>query len=192
MNNALRLVILLATFLSACTGNPPASSVADMIVEQCRQSAQNAATDPLTYKCIGDARLDQGDREAAIEAYLAYLAKEPADYAVRLQLAELLIETGRYEQAQMHLEQLTDSHASNADVFFLLGEAHRLAGHCDPALRAYQDALRHSPGLYPAQQGLAQTKNETCGTRYQSENKEPVILHNKPQGGGAALREDQW
>lgn len=193
MNDALQPVIWLAFFLQACAGSPPSGSVSDRVIDQCRQSTQFAGTESAGYyQCIGDARLQQGDREAAMDAYLTYLDREPEDQAIRLQLAELLIEAGRYQAARRHLEQLVTRDASNADAFYLLGETHRLAGHCEPALSAYTAALRRSPGHYSAQQGLVQTKNETCGTRYQSGNKKPVMLHDKPQGGGARLREDQW
>jgi len=62
--------------------------------------------------------------------------------------ASLQMEYGNYAAAAATLDSLTRARPTDADLFTLLGDAHRGAGQVDPAIKSYEQAIRINYGAY--------------------------------------------
>jgi len=62
--------------------------------------------------------------------------------------AAVQMENGHFDAAVATLDSLTRSLPTDVDLFVLLGDAHRSAGHVDPAIKSYEQAIRLNYGTY--------------------------------------------
>ena len=156
----------------------------------CRQAANEPLAAPQAFACLGDAEAGLGERGGAEAAWLAYLDRVPGDAARRHALARFYMEDGRYPQAQVQLDRVSQMGQATAETFFLQGECFRLQGQCQPALGGYHQSLRIDPTFVAARDGMERARRDICPR--------PTVPAARPRvqerftGGGAALRPGQW
>ena len=101
--------------------------------------------DPAALRDAGDAARDRQDWAAAEAAYAGYLAAEPADAAIWVQLGHALKEQGNYPGAERAYRQAATLQPQDADTQLQIGHLLKLAGRPADALAAYGAALRLAP-----------------------------------------------
>jgi tetratricopeptide (TPR) repeat protein len=198
---------LVASLLTGCATNLQRGQEAGMtgdyraMLENCQMAAKEKNPNPLAFKCIGDAQLKLGDRDAAEAAYLTYLDQKPDDTDLRSQLVEIYITDGRYQAAQKHAELILQFDPASYQANYYMGEIHRVNGLCDLSKQSYERALEINPNYYVAQTGLNKLQ-EVCPPEPEPEAPKPVKTQTPPKpkvktekvfkGGGKALDESQW
>jgi tetratricopeptide (TPR) repeat protein len=103
------------------------------------------AGDPGACRDAGDAARDRRDWAAAEQGYRAYLAAEPTDAAIWVQLGHALKEQGLLAEAECAYGQAALLAPGEADTQLQLGHLHKMAGRRPQALAAYAEALRLAP-----------------------------------------------
>lgn len=99
---------------------------------------------------------DLADRRALGEASLRRgLEKRPGDAATTIELASLLRETGRVDQALASIASLCAREPRNADALCERGHCLAVAGQVEAAETAYAECLRLDPGQGTARVQLA-------------------------------------
>jgi tetratricopeptide (TPR) repeat protein len=106
-------------------------------------AAKHTDTSWLTYKNLGAARWHEGDLDGAIEAYR--VARRINPVAIELNLATLLIQTERHEEAIKDLNQILGEHPSLASAQALYGRALAGMSDLDQAILRYRTALELKP-----------------------------------------------
>jgi tetratricopeptide (TPR) repeat protein len=106
-------------------------------------AAKHTDTSWLTYKNLGAARWHEGDLDGAIEAYR--VARRINPVAIELNLATLLIQTERHEEAIKDLNQILGEHPSLASAHALYGRALAGMNDLDQAILRYRTALELKP-----------------------------------------------
>lgn len=89
---------------------------------------------------------DMGRSGAAIEITDFLLKQRPEDTAVLLRKCQLLVDTGRYEEARIIIQRLADSGLAGEDLYRVAGYYHRAQRNHLQALRQYQHILQKNPG----------------------------------------------
>jgi tetratricopeptide (TPR) repeat protein len=204
---------LLSQIIQGCATTPPppvnfldeayraenSGRYADML-RYCQQAIEQPYPPPQAFKCIGDANLKLGNRQAAENAYLTYLEKMPADKEVRYQLIDIYFADGRYNNALPQVEKILALHSGEVKALVLLGQIYAYQGDCPQARDAYEEALDRSPRDWDAQAGLNKLEG-VCPAQHQTAKHQqsskpkakPVVKKETTfQGGGKALREDEW
>ncbi len=108
-------------------------------------AAQAEAAEATRCRDAGDAARDSRDWAGAEQGYRAYLALEPADAALWVQLGHALKEQGKLAEAEAAYVQASTLAPTEADTQLQLGHLHKLAGRRTQALAAYAAALRLAP-----------------------------------------------
>lgn len=105
------------------------------------------------------------DGEAKAErAYKAALAAD-ARYAAAMEALGLAAyASGDLSRAGTMLEAAAKAGGKDPRAALALGEVYLLSGRCEPALTAFQEALRRDPGYGPAQARLGAVRG-LCGAR---------------------------
>ncbi|MBI3696690.1 MAG: tetratricopeptide repeat protein [Acidobacteria bacterium] len=98
---------------------------------------------------------DSSFRRRAFELLQKAEARDPEDLPVLIQLAQLLDETGREDQAMALSERIVRLDPSQAAVAVNLGTYYIKRGRVQEAMRLWQDALSRNPGLTGARINLA-------------------------------------
>nr|HIL74387.1 tetratricopeptide repeat protein [Rhodospirillales bacterium] len=167
--------------------------------KHCLKASQQPNSDPLAFKCLGEAQLNLGQRQMAEESFLTYLARIPNDLEVRFAIINLYFSMGRYSAAQGHLETILNIQPGHVEALFRLGESHRLTNNCDGALLAYDKALQINPGYGDAFVAKTKAEKEICEIEENKvvikpspKPKPKVTTHKKFQAGGAAIDESDW
>ncbi len=172
---------------------------ADML-RFCQQAIEQPYPPPQAFKCIGDAHLKLGNRQEAESAYLTYLEKMPADTEIRYKLIELYLADGRYSNALPQVGKILALNPGEVKALVLLGQIYVHQGDCGQAKDAYEEALDRSPRNWEAQAGLNKLKEICHDYHHTVKHQKPSKPKAKPvvkkettfQGGGKALREDEW
>ena len=94
---------------------------------------------------IGTALLARGDREGALEAFLAATAAAPDRASPRLNAGSLLYEIGRGSEAFVHLARARDLRLEDPRPSAILGRIHEDEQRDEDAERAYREAIRRDP-----------------------------------------------
>jgi tetratricopeptide (TPR) repeat protein len=95
-----------------------------------------------------DAAFELGGREQYRRAQTAYeraLAIEPSQLAAQMFLANLLVDTGRVEEAMPLLRRALQANGNYAPLHWELGYAYRFAGLLDESIAECEHALRLDP-----------------------------------------------
>lgn len=158
----------------------------------CQEAASAQAADPQAFRCLAEAQARLGYRNEAESSYLTYLDRVPGDADARLALAKLLMDNGRYTQAQVQLEKVLTQNPSNVEVLTMLGDVFRLQNLCKPALEYYDRALSLSRNHGPALEGKGKAQQGGC--RSATTTHEPPVRDGGStlRGGGAALKPGEW
>ena len=130
--------------------------------EQCRQASEQPNPSPMAFACLGDAERGLGRRPQAEIAMTAYLERAPTDVPRRHVLARFYIEDGRFQQAQVQLDRVSQLGLATAETFFLVAEIFRLQGNCNAALGNYRQSLRIDPNYAPAHEMRDRARREIC------------------------------
>jgi tetratricopeptide (TPR) repeat protein len=101
------------------------------------------AGEPLHWR--GWVRERLNDRKGAMEDYRGALERNPDLVAVRLRVAEILLEEHRPAEALPHLERLRQQAPDRADVVARLGECRQLEGDNEEARRLLEEAVERLP-----------------------------------------------
>jgi|JI10StandDraft_1071094.scaffolds.fasta_scaffold56766_3 tetratricopeptide (TPR) repeat protein len=128
----------------------------------CRQASVEPNPAPPAFACLGDAERGLGNRPQAEIAMQAYVERVPADVPRRHQLARFYMEDGRFTQAQVQLDRVSQLGLATAETFFLVADIFRLQGQCDAALGNYRQALRIDPNYAPAHEMQDRARREIC------------------------------
>lgn len=128
----------------------------------CRQASAEPNPSPAAFACLADAERGLGNRPQAEIAMQAYVERVPADVPRRHQLARFYIEDGRFTQAQVQLDRVSQLGLATAETFFLVADIFRLQGQCDAALGNYRQALRIDPNYAPAHEMQDRARREIC------------------------------
>jgi tetratricopeptide (TPR) repeat protein len=91
----------------------------------------------------------------AMEDYKHALELDPDLYAVRLRVAEMLLEDNRPKEAQPHLETLIQQHPENTDIPIRLAHCRYLQGEVAEARRLFEAAVKQKPNDVPSLHFLA-------------------------------------
>lgn len=110
-------------------------------------SAAKAAAD-------GDAARDRRAWREAAGHYRRALEAKPGWTAIRVQLANMLKESGEPDQAEAQYRIALQAEPDNADTYLQLGHALKLQARHDEACQAYLSAACRDPDLEPARNEL--------------------------------------
>jgi len=86
--------------------------------------------------------------EQAAQLYDQYVARFPANNSARRRLAELNVETGRYDKARPHLEILLKSESDDGALCFLLGRCQE-ANEPAQAVKSFEHAIEYDAPQRP-------------------------------------------
>jgi len=100
---------------------------------------------PLVEEWSGPVFAALGQREAALKAARATVAKNPRRPETRFNLGRLLLNYGHPGQAALHLERATELRANFAPAWFHLGNAHLVLDKAELAAAAYRRCLELDP-----------------------------------------------
>ncbi len=98
----------------------------------------------------GDQHRDKQEPGAAADWYAAALDALPERNDVRVQLANMLKDSGRLVEAQNHYRVALAAEPSNADIALQLGRALKMSGHLAEAVGMLEHALQMAPDLADA------------------------------------------
>ena len=87
-------------------------------------------------------------QEQAAQLYDQYVARFPANNSARRRLAELNVETGRYDKARPHLELLLKSEPDDGALCFLLGRCQE-ANEPAQAVKSFEHAIEYDAPQRP-------------------------------------------
>ena len=87
-------------------------------------------------------------QEQAAQLYDQYVARFPANNSARRRLAELNVETGRYDKARPHLELLLKSEPDDGALCFLLGRCQE-ANEPAQAVKSFEHAIEYDSPQRP-------------------------------------------
>ncbi|WP_170221604.1 tetratricopeptide repeat protein [Allostella humosa] len=130
--------------------------------KMCREATGESNPSPWAFSCLSDAERGLGNKPASEQALQGYLERVPTDVPRRHALARLYLEDGRFPQAQIHLDRVSQLGLATADTFFLVAEIFRLQGNCQAALGNYRQSLRIDPNYGPAHEGQDRARREIC------------------------------
>ncbi|WP_374448742.1 tetratricopeptide repeat protein [Stella sp.] len=128
----------------------------------CRKASEDPNPPPVAFACLGDAERGLGRRPQAEIAWQAYVERVPNDVPRRHGLAKFYIEDGRFTQAQVQLDRVSQLGLATAETFFLVAEIFRLQGNCNAALGNYRQSLRIDPNYAPAHEMQDRARREIC------------------------------
>ena len=114
--------------------------------------------DPGSYEAayyLGIAQLQSGNDSAAMEQLAAALALNPDYQPARLRLAELLMKTGRLDEAGQLYTRLLNSPADTARAHYGLGQIAFRGGDTAMAITHYHQALQLFEAFGPVHYALA-------------------------------------
>jgi predicted O-linked N-acetylglucosamine transferase (SPINDLY family) len=112
--------------------------------------------DGATAQALAQARerLGQGDLVGGCALALEVLRAEPEHFEAHLLLAMARVQQGEVEPALMHAQRATQLRMGDAQAWWVLGRAHKLAHALPQAVAAYRHALRLQPALAEAHVSL--------------------------------------
>jgi lipopolysaccharide biosynthesis protein len=133
---------------------------------------------------------DFHDWVSAAENYRAYLAIQPSDFAIWVQLGHALKEMGRFDEALAAYNQAMRLNGVDADLLLNLGHVHKLAGDRNNAIHFYRrsaavdsnlDALAELRALGdPSTRGELQAPRATTTSAGQT----TMVRDERPRTGG--------
>src|SRR5215469_6190728 len=106
----------------------------------------------------GKAALDQNQPDSAIAAYQEALGLRPQDNEATLAMAQAMVRTKRYSEAESEFNQVLSRSPANADAMAGLGFIRLNQGKFDDAQKLLGEALRVSPGRKDVDEGYRNAK----------------------------------
>ncbi|CAD5373156.1 TPR_REGION domain-containing protein [Rubrivivax sp. A210] len=97
----------------------------------------------------GNAHLDRNELDAAAACYLEAVRLDERSVPARINLAYVLLELKREQEAQDQLVQVTAVDPSNVDALFMLGGIARARGDLAGAIAHFEKAVSADPGFEP-------------------------------------------
>jgi tetratricopeptide (TPR) repeat protein len=118
-------------------------------------SLKGPATNGRSARDAGDRARDLGDWSEAARCYVEYLASEPKDFAIWVQLGNSRKDLGDYEDALRAYDTAITLDDREPDVRLQKGHALKLAGRIPEAIASYRLSVELSRERNPALQELA-------------------------------------
>lgn len=103
-------------------------------------------SDPTVMALIGITELASGDSDAGERIIEAALAKAPDYHSLRLRYARYLVQTGRTDDALVHIQKLTDVPAVSDDAWQLMIQAYVASNRLDKAIESADQWTGQDPG----------------------------------------------
>jgi tetratricopeptide (TPR) repeat protein len=124
-------------------------------LDKLREYAAARPKSPEVQAMLGNWLLMAGNTKAARAAYAAAKAANPNYAPADLAMAQVDIETGRYDSARQILSALLSRDSKNVEAMLNLGTAQQLAGDRGAAVENYRKVLLAEPGNVAALNNLA-------------------------------------
>src|SRR5690606_7012882 len=108
-----------------------------------------AAADTLNMQLLidlGSAFENMGDPSSAFQYYTEVQRRYPEHTSVHLKMAQIKTKEGKFDEAAKICEEGIKYHPSNANLYFTLGNQYQKAHKFEPAIDAYQTALKKGKG----------------------------------------------
>jgi Flp pilus assembly protein TadD len=96
---------------------------------------------PWGHYMLGLSAWKTGDRETAEHEFTKAIELDSTHLKARLNLARVLIETGRHAEAQQQVQAVLALDSTNTAAYRLLGRVHDALGETESAIGAYQRAI---------------------------------------------------
>lgn len=109
-------------------------------------TAHHAAQLANRHAALGEAYVEAGALDRAVEQYRAALALGPAFHDLRYRMGRILLDAGRTLEARDVLEDVVEARPKSADAKATLGLACYLSGDPDAARDAWTALRREHPG----------------------------------------------
>lgn len=114
---------------------------------------------------LADLLLAQNKYAEAEPEYLAFLASHSDFAAAHLNVADVLMKLGRFDQAATHAAEASRLNPTDATSHNVRGAALASQGHLDEAIPEFQKALELDAGNVQAQNNLTKAQQLTGGRR---------------------------
>ncbi|NLE02680.1 MAG: tetratricopeptide repeat protein, partial [Fibrobacter sp.] len=108
-----------------------------------------AAADTLNMQLLinlGSAFEEMGDPSSAFQYYSEVQRRYPEHNNVHMKMAQIKAREGKYEEAAKICEEGIKYHPSDAELYFTLGKQYQKAEKYEPAIEAFQTALKKGKG----------------------------------------------
>lgn len=114
--------------------------------EICYRNSRTVAPEEVDWPFyLGLISHSKGDLDGAVGGYGAALTLEPEDTAIRLRLANALLDLGRAEEARIHFDSVLRRDGESAAALFGLGKLADLDGDSARAVELFEGALARQP-----------------------------------------------
>ena len=122
-----------------------------------RKALQKLPADVGTWRALGEAQVEAGDREGAVGAFERLVTLVPVDAVARMELGEAYRDVARYDDAARVIQEALAIDPRPAQYWNSLGTVLGASGKMADAERAFGEAAVREPanGLYAYNRGLA-------------------------------------
>lgn len=108
----------------------------------------------IVFRNIGITQIKLHKMDSGISNLQKYLQSNREDYPVRLVLADVYKNEGKYENALQQYESLLQIEPNNIQLLYALSECYLLMGHRDSAIIGFRRILTLKPDYKPAQEQI--------------------------------------
>jgi tetratricopeptide (TPR) repeat protein len=133
---------------------PDAAVNSSEIRDELRENAERNPDQPMAQAAFANYLANTGDIQAAIPFYERAIALDPENWAIRLDFAQSLSNSGLLADAELQLDRILELDRQNAQGWFYLAELYQRFSppRTDEAIYAYQQVIRFDPTSFVASQ----------------------------------------
>lgn len=129
-------------------------------VDEFKTAVKLAPTNWVAHYCLANAYVVTDKKKEAIKEFETAIGIVPNNGALRYGLGELYMQLKDYKKARLVLEGAVLAEPTAADSRALLGKAYEMLGKKTEAIEQYKEALRFSPDLEEAKEGLSRLEKK--------------------------------
>ena len=122
------------------------------------------------YYHIYEVQLAKGDTAAAEATLVQLPTLFPNDLSVTLQLIDLYINSGKFEEAQKHIAVAKEADPTNSILYFAAGIMYLNDSRYDEAIAELQRAIEMEPDMFDAQYGIGAAYINKAAALYREAN----------------------
>lgn len=123
--------------------------------EELKKAQKLNSKDPRIFSAAALIEVKKGNKDRAAEFYKRAIEADPTDNASRLELARILIEKKKFEEAISILEEAKKIAPMIADTYYLLGKCYKETGETSAAKENLMKALQLAPDFKEAREELS-------------------------------------